>query len=104
MHFTTQVIALLSALSSTSLASDVYSSFFDDKGAKIGSHNFDVDNEGCFTNYPVSQVSFSQAAVADFADGPYLLLDGVQGGRLQGRQHYPGVQTCQYPERQVSSE
>ncbi|KAF1920971.1 hypothetical protein BDU57DRAFT_31154 [Ampelomyces quisqualis] len=80
MQFTTQVIALFSALASTGLAANVFSSFLDANGAQIGSTNFDVGNDGCFAVGRASQVSFSQAGPTENANGPYCLHGFNEGG------------------------
>lgn len=83
MQFPTLSLALLSALASTSLAANVFSSFLDANGAQIGSTNFDVGNDGCFSVGRASQVSFSQAGPTENADGPYC-LHGYEAGGCPG--------------------
>jgi hypothetical protein len=80
MQFTTQVIAIFSVFSSTGLAANVFSSFLDANGAQIGTTNFDVGNDGCFSVPRASQVSFSQAGPTENADGPYCLSGFDKGG------------------------
>lgn len=80
MQFTTGVIALFSVLSSTGLAANVFSSFLDANGAQIGTTNFDVGNDDCFSVGRASQVSFSQAGPTETADGPYCLSGFTEGG------------------------
>lgn len=80
MLFNSKVIALFSVLSTMSLASDVYSHFNDAAGAEIGTTNFDVGNNGCFSVPNAEQVSFSQAGPPSTADGPYCLTGFSNGG------------------------
>lgn len=80
MFFNSKTIALLSALSTVSLASDVYSHFNDASGSQIGTTNFDIGNPGCFSVPDAFGVSFTQAGGTHTADGPYCLYAYTAGG------------------------
>jgi len=80
MRFTTQVVALISALTTGALAADVYSAFEDSNGSQIGSTNFDIGNPGCFSVGGAAEVSFTQSGGTHTADGPYCLTAYPNGG------------------------
>ncbi|KAF1911250.1 hypothetical protein BDU57DRAFT_552286 [Ampelomyces quisqualis] len=73
MQFTTEVIALFSALAMSSHATDVYSTFLDEQRHRIGKVNFDLGNSSCFSVDSAHFVKFSQFGLFDGAKGPYCL-------------------------------
>jgi hypothetical protein len=80
MLFNSKVVALFSVFSTVSLASDVYSHFNDAAGAQIGTTNFDIGNDGCFSVANAEQVSFTQSGPGSTADGPYCLTGFSDAG------------------------
>jgi hypothetical protein len=80
MQFATRTITLIGVLSATALAADVYSHFSDSFGNQIGTTNFDIANDGCFSVNSASTVSFTQAGLESTANGPYCLTGFRNGG------------------------
>ncbi|KAF1919062.1 hypothetical protein BDU57DRAFT_128417 [Ampelomyces quisqualis] len=72
MQFNAYVIALFSALASTSLADSVWTAFLDAAGAQIGTVNFKMQNKGCFHVHEARQVAFRKDSDS-YAGGPYCL-------------------------------
>lgn len=95
MLFNSKVIALFSALSTVSLAADVYSHFNDASGSQIGTTNFDVGNPGCFSVANAETISFTQSGGTHTADGPYCLSAWTAGGcsgTTSGTQEFANVE------------
>lgn len=81
MQFNKQIIALVGLLATSTVASDVYSTFYDSQGNEVASVSFDVSNEGCFSIPNAVDVAFSQGGVSfTNAGGPYCLYAFPQGG------------------------
>lgn len=89
-----KVLALFAALSATTLASDVYSTFYDANKNVLGSGtNFDTANGGCFNLAGAEYVAFTQGGVhGNTADGPYCLTGySDQCKTVTGRQQFANV-------------
>ncbi|KAF1916872.1 hypothetical protein BDU57DRAFT_529842 [Ampelomyces quisqualis] len=73
MQFTTQAIVLFSALASTSVATSVFATFFNETGSRVTVKDLEVSNYNCFDVSGAYNISFSQQWSFTKAKGPYYL-------------------------------
>lgn len=93
--FASKIITVL-ALCAVALGADVYSTFQNADGSRIGNVNYDIANNGCFSVASAQNVGFSQAGdeFVSYADGPYCLSAWASGfcdGEPTQRQEFSKV-------------
>lgn len=66
------IVAIIAALSASTLATDVYAGFYDSSGGMLGP-GYDTANEGCFDITGAETITFSQYGNSGQAGGPFCL-------------------------------